>query len=1470
MAAIRIIDTDALFNLNVHGNRSGQVTLGPAPIPIPFGGAGTVPTTTQFISRSNLGMSASEVNPEWAFNSRPLPGTPDFQGTAAALSSALTQYVSFFRSPPQSAVLPTDDHSAVNFELANMEWWNILNGRPQLTPSGTPLVTPATVSGSSFAGRWGENLTRLDPNINTVLAGTAIQGGVGTTDPWPLPGTSGVDDDFNQFESGTYTDQFSVNHPAFVHPLDFFAAGFWFTGTDGKTRELLAQGQQKYPMYSNYFTNPNVLWTKPFPPLGGTLMPGGNPQLQIDNADETFTEPSAAATQVNDNIFGPSEMVLALNGTDWQNFGGSSRAATLASFNLTQSNRAAQIRQRLSSASWDLKSFGKEFLGAYNAPGTTTPGTNDARRLWEFTDTNAGTTPAGPYRFPPDFGGIGVLPPPALTATANTQYPLRMDLAHLLWTLADPNQQGTATAQILSQRPVSINHLVEQVQLPNPSGGGTYTSFRFRPLTPHPTATSPPATLPNTPITPPAHSADGIGYSISTPEQLKAAGGAVQQQEWLARYDRQRLARDIYTLLYLTGGGNDAMNYATASNQPVAGVRPVYTDDQLREMAQFAVNLVDALDPDTNITVFEYDKDLSNGWNLDDNAYDSTADTQPPFNITIADRGVVYGVERQQLAFNEAQVSLAECVDPLHNPVDHPDTQYDESLGYWGFFFAELENVSPFPVSFVNEGWQLALKESPTVTPPSGFYGQETRVIIGASQPDVQTGANSRFTIGTAGATLNGTSYVSNMNTAAAPPAPFPSWMVVDPNDADPVYGGTPFNTRPGFPIAPRAAYTGPTTTNANALSLDMVLQPNNVFVMPATGGNDGIIFTPSSATAPNGTQFVQFANWSNILANSPITVRIELRRRADLNRQPPVLPVDGATQTQNTAQAQDNPWIVVDYIDLPVSRLMLTPGNNYLQIQPQLTVPGAGAYPYPVGSTERSQPLYQAMPPTGPPTPNGGKTSDVAPTWQANSLGQDNDAPNAILPHTLYQPHYDRDFSSVVELFNVPLWGPYGPYDIANTTPISQSPNSGLAYRMASRNRFSDGAGIPETLAGNDWNAVNSTTPPQTAGHSVGFGTAGYRFAHPEGGGLFPPSPTTDLTENRWHRLLGLVEVPTRSHRQLEEPNQVTAGSIGGPLLFYRTPGKINLNTLRHPDVLAGLLDESDIYSLTYSTTFPALPSPPSFPSGLQVPFSLPDLNGDTVVNPPTPSLPPNARDSWLQFLASRDGVDPLPTTSGGTNLMLPGLPRYPSGITPTSWPTGLSTGAAVPPGSHPFRGAGFSAYANAPGSTTGGEDNYGYNGTLDSTIFRALPGDAVTAPGPGTPPITPVDTRRRMFELGIFNGVTNDHLNEAVDYATRNRVLSKILQNTTTRSNVFLVWMQIDFFQAKDVNPPNGVVRIGAKLANSPGYRGFFVIDRSQAMSAMGSQFLPPNTAGTPFVFSMNQSFNWQSLVLFRQRMQ
>ncbi len=86
-----------------------------------------------------------------------------------------------------------------------------------------------------------------------------------------------------------------------------------------------------------------------------------------------------------------------------------------------------------------------------------------------------------------------------------------------------------------------------------------------------------------------------------------------QAQEWWARYDRQRLARDIYMLLWTVGGveeyvnpATDAVKYIQATGTYPIGTPP-YTPAQIEEMAQFAVNYVDAMDRDSVITRFEYD-----------------------------------------------------------------------------------------------------------------------------------------------------------------------------------------------------------------------------------------------------------------------------------------------------------------------------------------------------------------------------------------------------------------------------------------------------------------------------------------------------------------------------------------------------------------------------------------------------------------------------------------------------------------------------------------------------------------------------------------------------------------------------------------------------------------------------------------------------------------------------------------------
>ena len=225
--------------------------------------------------------------------------------------------------------------------------------------------------------------------------------------------------------------------------------------------------------------------------------------------------------------------------------------------------------------------------------------------------------------------------------------------------------------------------------------------------------------------------------------------------------------------------------------------------------------------------------------------------------------------------------------------------------------------------------------------------------------------------------------------------------------------------------------------------------------------------------------------------------------------------------------------------------------------------------------------------------------------------------------------------------------------------------------------------------------------------------------------------------------------------------------------------------------------------------------------------------------------------RDWWEQFITTRDGVDPLPVGGGGTGLSLPGMPRTPSlpiwvggttyslgvtiipttatgytytcttpgtsGTTQPTWPP--TAGATVtdgsiqwtatgitPSGSHPFRSLNFSAY--------GGVDVNGNNGALEASILRSLSADPVTPPTT-TPPVN-FDLRRRLFELGT-NG---EHTASNWDYATKQRLLSRMVGNTTTRSNVFFVWLQVDFFQAKDVGSTltpadTGVVRTGRSSA-------------------------------------------------------
>src|SRR5205085_1225378 len=115
---------------------------------------------------------------------------------------------------------------------------------------------------------------------------------------------------------------------------------------------------------------------------------------------------------------------IQMSSGDLNALGNPARTMSLMPFNFSANTRAAQIRQRFTSTSWDLKSFGKAFLGPY------TTGTDDARRLWEFTQyTDTSVPPNVWYQFPPNF-----------PSAALASQPFRPDLAGLLQVVANPNR----------------------------------------------------------------------------------------------------------------------------------------------------------------------------------------------------------------------------------------------------------------------------------------------------------------------------------------------------------------------------------------------------------------------------------------------------------------------------------------------------------------------------------------------------------------------------------------------------------------------------------------------------------------------------------------------------------------------------------------------------------------------------------------------------------------------------------------------------------------------------------------------------------------------------------------------------------------------------------------------------------------------------------------------------------------------
>lgn len=1393
--AVTLYDLDALLNLNSHGNLYGDAE---DLFALPFGGG-------SFVSKGNDGRQRHQINPEPALDAG-LDATP---GVSAA-------HTDFFGHAPVDAT-----------ELANMELWFLLAGRVDYDVSGGIK--------NYYMGRWGEQV-RLDAAYG-ARSPSAYD--------YPRPGESLKDEKIGTTADGNrglrHNDfgllfPQSVIFPAPGAPEDNQGQGT-YVGGDGKTPLLQrmisaaagAQGRVQTLGYASYWTPglaglpgtfdpvwsleqlsynfaPQIVGTASIGVRAISAIYGNLAGRHVDDPGETLLDPDRARDQATDQIFGPEEAAyLHLDGPNpASSYSLVSRLLNLVPANFRDSTNAEERRKRFTTISTDLKSY------------SLSPG---LLRTWETRQDLAASTSADelPFAnvFPPVYGPLG--------STVDVFRPeARGLLQHIDQTLVRQNAPGTITSynsDILKRliRKLSVNQVAtayitdRRDQRPR---------FVLRPVTPHPTPTTIPAGSP--PLTGEAIPVPVINDAAGNPlaagtgrpyfgvsDQLLSSNRLTTQsmanpptasgfvtpgmvpwpaamQEWYARRDRQNLARDIYTLLYTLGHVDPAMNVATTPN--VGGA--VYTEAQLREMAQFAVNVVDAMDPDDTITAFIYDKNLADGYTLLDDGY---AVDQPASTDTA--RGIVFGVEAQKLAFNEVMAVFAKkySSSPGGPGTNHGATQWNDTY-HRDFVYVELQNMWPAPVP-MNGGWSVVIE--PDIDSATTYLEPSRSLTIADGS---QARAASVYTIGVAG-----DRHIDQSGNALED-----SVMRVDPNaDAS----ATPADPMPV--VAPAGGTTTPGVLDFDPLvaaTTNSTYRVNEYDASQPWGDGaplgDPPPFSDPDADAmdpdPKAGVWLDLGPQSerdNIDPATPINVRLRLRRRLNLNR---AVPDQLAADSFQDAQ-KDNPWVEVDVITVPL-RIFSLASSGATDVQTALQTQ--------VISSKRTEPLDRHPDPSVLLVGQGARETSP---YQQNNLGgyHTDDIPDAMNPNRgaqIWQRHFDRSFATLADVLMVPL---YGPQELTARLSVSATAPAVVDQTAVAAARF-----------------LFPDTEPRLVGD---------------------PAVRIRAAGNVWYRLFEFIEVPQKYG---DDDGLPWFAHYGGPSpwgvnarenLRLREFGKLNLNTMRHPHVLAGLLDDLRVFTLTDPDG--ALPYNPSMPTA----------NGENWLGTP------GDRNWWLSMLASRDGgLDPYPYPTGTPpNVILPGLP------------------SAKP----------FLSFSPTSAPKVGGVLE-----TFNRTFLRNLPvGPTLNTPEAGL-------GRRSLLELGETVATPPPSgLGSDADLTTRYRMLGKVLNHGTTRSNTYVAFITCDFYDATAVDDDGDpatpdVFQIGARLpadSDTPGstpeprYRGFFVIDRTKALELLKRRDLPPsnpalkwppgpnNNIYSTYSFAREQgsdgrptpTFDWKELVLYRK---
>jgi hypothetical protein len=1381
--SVTIYDLDSLLDLNVHGNLSGMHRLAnlrsatPARVRDGF-------MHDQFISRSNLGMSPSEVNPLWALRRY---GPID--------SEASQQFQHHFGRVPSTDV-----------EQANMEWIWLLAGK----------VAKPSPPYDVLAGRWGEvervfhtfkpdgtftfaDLPRPGRSGQSHLSGTS---GVRFGGTLTSAGRNGFDDNQDRMEGESIASE--KRFRPFGHPTDYSGAGrttlgihdvyntntLQFDNIQGSPRDaILHRGPNSTPArwlrYSGYSVNRGMDTTLKRYAFGenGSYEEGAAPNddLIVDPFyDALFEDPMETvfdqeyAQRQFDQIFGAQDLFslqVAFNDLKNAKQEHSARLSNLASSAFREYPDETfpennEIRERFSTLSNSLRRFAlRHDLGAdlvmhpndKNRDGNGNIIDDDGPRAWEFT---ANIDNDAYPEFPPAFGND-----PANGKPYTPTDPFRPQVRRML--TVEAGEQRDLSGQL----PLSINHLldVERTnETPDPTTQPAQflrymrrAGLRFRTLTEHPSARA---------------EGDDVLDLTSVPNYDPAARipfppQTVADREFWARRDRQQLARDIYVLLYTVGGAQrDAANAMKIAdyrrpNDPLATPgtpTALYSHQQLREMAQFAVNLVDAMDPDDVITKFEYDKNLGadlndptrGGWNLDDDPYtiDPNETPLPETDNDFAvvtdrgrhredgfNRGVVYGVESQQLAISEV---LAVGLDPQPGAMDHASTLYDDSAGR-RHLFIELQNMQPLPADLATEKaidmnsatWRIVRYDRTDLNDPLGGVGNANRpfralAFLGNSPVSQQVVPGQRYTIASAAD-----------NTIVS------SDLFVD-YDMDGTYDVIAPNVNGAAPPGPN---TNPNDANAPELkprtNLDLI-HPDHAggwYMVDENGtqiGTAGAFIDQLKDYAGNDPQVDLHGGDFRALGRPGFD--LVLQRRANTN-----LP----SLNHGLVPGEDpNPWVDVDVFRVQFLDLAFQMTDQAPEVQNHLNN---------LTSDERREPLDDATR-----ARFGGNPAD----FRFNSLTAGNNSTGSGFNR--WQAHFDRDFANLGELLSVPL---VGPGKLTSTIGrINSSPT------------------------------LQALPPGATAFEPEALVAAAAKFLRPD----FPNDTNqSDLVnrarDNRWYRLFQFLEVPSRVHRML-----------GNYVSLSRIPGKVNLNTIRHWEVYAGLVDNP--------TVMDRMPKP-DVPNGINVAGRI-TLDRTRDENNSFPSSP---RDRWIEYLRERDGdyVNGYDPQAGQPRRMLvPGMPR-----------------------SNPFHSPGY----RGPSYEATRKDD-----AFETTMFRTLTPDRVDTGG------NSAETNRNWLELGNANQHTTP---DGTALMHQHQILAKMLGNTTTVSNTFVVFASAAYFEAvehKVNNVGTGLYRIGSRIdidtadgksKTNPGWqqRSVFIIDRTDAFKAFD-----PGSG----------DFDWQRLVKAR----